>query len=188
MPVRHSPPAAPAQHGPTSPASARDPRLAELQIPQVLVWGAHGGAGTSTLTGWLWPAYNLGAMRPGLYPRYPVQLANGRPLVVACRSTVSAAIAATSAVVAVTRAGGHVSVLAVVSDGWPEPALAAARFRLLEPQAGAIIAVPFVPGMRLADDPALIPVPRLARRAIDQIRAAAGLEPLPRIPDLPGRS
>jgi hypothetical protein len=50
------------------------------------------------------------------------------------------------AVTAVTRQGGHVAVLVVVSDGWPEPAAATSRFQLLEPHAGALIRVPFIPG------------------------------------------
>ena len=52
--------------------------------------------------------------------------------------------------------------LAVVSDGWPEPAAATSRFRLLEPQVGAVIRVPFVPGLRLADDPATVRCPAAA--------------------------
>ena len=66
------------------------------------------------------------------------------------------------------------AVLAVVSDGWPEPAAATSRFRLLEPQAGAVIRVPFIPALRLADDPAAVPLPRRARRALTQIQAATG--------------
>ena len=37
-----------------------------------------------------------------------------------------------------------------------------------------MIRVPFVPGLRLADDPADVPLPRRARRALAQIQAAAG--------------
>jgi hypothetical protein len=155
----------------------------------VLVWGAHGGAGTSTLVAWLHPACDMGAMRPGLVPRYPAWVANGRPVVVACGTTAYAAHAATIAVTALSRAGAVACVLAVVSDGWPEPAVAAARFRLLEPQLAAVIRVPFVPGLRLADDPAVVPLPRQARRAVEQIRAAAGLPLIvPPCPDLPQRS
>jgi len=68
-------------------------------------------------------------------------------------------------------------VLAIVSDGWPEPPAATARFRLLEPQVGAIVRIPFVPGLRLADDPATVALPRRALRALDQIRAATGGSP-----------
>jgi hypothetical protein len=150
-------------------------RSAARQRAELVVWGAHGGAGTSTLAAWLQPAWDMGAMRQP--PRYPAALASGRPLVIACRATAWSARAATTAVAAVSRAGGQVAVLAIVSDGWPEPATATARFRLLEPQAGAVVRVPFVPGLRLADDPAAVPLPRRAVRALDQIRAAAGRSP-----------
>ncbi|HVB46445.1 MAG TPA: hypothetical protein VNF47_27560 [Streptosporangiaceae bacterium] len=178
---------------PASRSPLRDPvpwlRSADWRPAQVLVWGAHGGAGTSTLAAWLQPACDMGSMRPGLVPRYPAWVANGRPVIVTCGTTAHAAHAATAAVTAVTRAGAAVCVLAVVSDGWPEPPVTAARFRLLEPQIGAIVRVPFVPGLRLADDPAAVPLPRQARRAVEQIRAAAGLPPaLPPVPDLPQRS
>jgi hypothetical protein len=157
---------------------------------KLLVWGAHGGAGTTTLTIWLGRlACDMGSMRPGMYPRYPAKTANGRPLVVVCGPTARNALAATIAVKAVTMSWSRVRVLAIVGDGWPEPPTATIRFHLLEPQCDAIIRVPFVPGMRLADDPAAVPLPRQARRAVNEIRAAAGLPPLsPPVPDLPDRS
>lgn len=164
-------------------------RAPDWQSAQALVWGAHGGAGTSTLVAWLRPACDMGSMRPGLYPRCPAWVANGRPVIVACGTTAHAAQAATTAVTAVTRAGAVVCVLAVVSDGWPEPPVAAGRFRLLEPQLGTIVRVPFVPAIRLADDPAAVPLPRQARRAVHEIRAAAGLPPVvPPRPNLAQRS
>jgi hypothetical protein len=131
----------------------------------------------------------MGSMRPGTYPRYPSATANGRPLVVVCGPTARSALAATIAVKAVTMAWSRVTVLAIVGDGWPEPPTATIRFHLLEPQADAIIRVPFVPGMRLADEPTAVPLPRQARRAVNEIRAAAGLPPhSPPVPDLPDRS
>jgi hypothetical protein len=139
-----------------------------------VVWGAHGGAGTTTLATWLQPAWDMGAARPAPHPRYPVTMTAGRPLILACRCTTWSARAATTAVAAVTRAAGRVTVLAIVSDGWPEPPAATARFRLLEPQVTAVIRVPFVPGLRLADDPASVALPRRALRALDEIRAATG--------------
>jgi|HubBroStandDraft_6_1064221.scaffolds.fasta_scaffold149425_2 hypothetical protein len=139
-----------------------------------VVWGAHGGAGTTTLATWLQPAWDLGTAHPARHPRYPTAMAAGRSLVLACRSTAWSARAATIAVASVTRAGGQVTVLAVVSDGWPEPPAATARFRLLEPQVAAVVRIPFVPGLRLADDPATVALPRRAVRALDQIRAATG--------------
>jgi hypothetical protein len=150
-------------------------RSAGWQRAEALVWGAHGGAGTCTLALRLHAACDMGAMRPGMYPRYPALTANGRPLIIVCRATAQAAQAATTAVAAVTRARRQVAALAVVSDGWPEPATATTRLRLLQARVGAIVTVPFVPGLRLADDAPAVPLPHRARRALDQIRAAAGL-------------
>ena len=62
------------------------------------------------LVAWLHPACDMGAMRPGLYPRYPAWVANGRPVIVACGTTAYAARAATIAVTAVSRAGARVCV------------------------------------------------------------------------------
>jgi hypothetical protein len=161
-------------------------RASDWQPARVLVWGAHGGAGTSTLVTWLHPACDMGSMRPGLTPRYPAWVANGRSAIVACGTTAYAARAATAAVTAVSRAGAVACVLAVISDGWPEPAVATSRFRLLEPQLAVVVRVPFVPALRLADLPAAVPLPRQARRAVEQIRAAVGLPPIvPPVPDLP---
>jgi hypothetical protein len=144
------------------------------QRPELVIWGAHGGAGTSTLAAWLQPAWDMGAMRPQPDPPYPAAVANGRPLIVACRSTAWSAQQATKAVAAVIRQGGQVAVLAVVSDGWPEPATSTSRFRLLEPQTGAVIRIPFIPALRLADDSAAVPLPRKAQRALAQIQAMTG--------------
>ena len=141
---------------------------------ELVIWGAHGGAGTTTLAAWLQPAVDMGAMPPEPDPPYPVTVARGRALVVACRNTAWSAIQATKAVTAVTGQGGQVAVLAVVSDGWPEPAAARHRFRLLEAHVGAVIRVPFVFGLRMADNAAEVPLSRWARRAVAQIKTAAG--------------
>jgi len=169
------PPAQPASE-PSEPGAGQPAWLVpeECHRAERVVWGAHGGAGTTTLATWLQPAWDLGAARPAMHPRYPATMAAGRPLILTCRCTAWSARAATIAVAAVTRAGGQLTVLAVVSDGWPEPPAATARFRLLEPQIAAVIRVPFVPGLRLADDPATVALPRRALRALDQIRAATG--------------
>ena len=141
---------------------------------ELVIWGAHGGAGTTTLATWLQPAWDTGAMRPEPDPPYPAVLAHGRALVVTCRSTAWSASQAAKAIAVVTRNNGRVAVLAVISDGWPEPATATRRFRLLQPQAGAVIRVPFVPALRTADDPDQVPLPRRARRALMKIQAATG--------------
>ena len=99
---------------------------------------------------------------------------SGRALVVACRNTAWSARQATKALATVARQGGQVAVLAVVGDGWPEPATATRRFGLLESQVRAVIRVPFIAGLRLADDPATVPLPRRALRALARIQAATG--------------
>ena len=156
---------------PPSPATAPNHGW---QRRELVIWGAHGGAGTTTLAVWLQPAWDMGAMRPEPDPSYPAAVAHGRALVVACRNTAWSARQATRALTTVARRGGQVAVLVVVSDGWPEPATATRRFGLLEPQARAVIRVPFIPGLRLADDPATVPLPRRTLRALAQIQAATG--------------
>jgi hypothetical protein len=158
----------------TSPASATSHGW---QRRELVIWGAHGGAGTSTLAVWLQPAWDMGAMRPEPDPPYPAAVAHGRALVVACRNTAWSARQATKALVTVARQGGQVAVLAVVSDGWPEPATATRRFSLLEAQVRAVIRVPFVARLRLADDPAGVPLSPRARRALAQIQAVTGRNP-----------
>ena len=162
-------------------ASARDTATGPSWVSRygwqrrdLVIWGAHGGAGSSTLAAWLQPAWDMSPMGPEPDPPYPATVAHGRPLLVACRNTAWSARQATAAVTAVTGQGGHVAVVAVVSDGWPEPAAATARFRLLEAHADAVIRVPFVPGLRLADSPSGVPPPRRVWRALDQIRAVTG--------------
>jgi hypothetical protein len=165
------PPPSPGEPG------AGNPRwLVPEDWPQadLVVWGAHGGAGTTTLATWLRPAWDMGAARPAMHPRYPVTMTAGRPLILASRCTTWSARAATAAVAAVARAGSRVTVLAIISDGWPEPSTATARFRLLEPRVEAVVHIPFVPGLRLTDDPSSVALPRRALRALDQIRAATG--------------
>jgi hypothetical protein len=141
-----------------------DPRLADI----VLV-GAHGWAGTSTLAALLAPAWDMGAvgmlagsLRPG-----------GPPLVLVARSTVGAAGRAVTAITTAAAAGVPVAVLAVVGDGLPEPAEARYRFRVLEGRVGAVVRVPFVPGFRAAGDPGQVRLPRRARQALAEICALA---------------
>jgi hypothetical protein len=141
---------------------------------ELAIWGAHGGAGTTTLASWLQPSRDLGAMRQEPGPACPASIAARRGLVITCRNTAWSATRAMTAVAAVTQRGGHVAVLAVMSDGWPEPASATARFDLLEDRVGAVIRVPFVAGLRPADDPAAVALPRRALRALAQIAAVAG--------------
>jgi hypothetical protein len=142
--------------------------------PELVIWGAHGGAGTTTLAAWLQPARDAGAMRPGTRPVLPAAVAAGRVLVVACRCTAGSAAQAEDAVTAAAEQGDQVAVLAVVSDGRPEPHLATVRFQLLGARVGAVVRVPFVAGLRVADEPAAVPLPRQVLRALAEIQAAAG--------------
>lgn len=160
-------------------AKARQPR--PVQLPRLAtgtqahrelsIWGAHGGTGTTTLATWLQPALDLGAMRASPGPACPASIAARRALVITCRNTAWSSARATIAVAAVTRQGGHVAVLAVVSDGWPEPERATARFGLLEPHVSAVVRVPFVAGLRPADDPPTVTLPGKALRALAEILA-----------------
>ena len=63
--------------------------------------------------------------------------------------------------------------LAVVSDGLPEPAEARYRFRVLEGRVGAVVRVPFVAAFRVAGSPLQVGLPRRARQALAEIRALA---------------
>ncbi len=140
----------------------------------LIIWGAHGGAGTSTLATLLRPARDMGALRTEADYRYPAPRSAGTPVLVACRCTTWSAIKASAAVGALTKSGGQVTVLAVVSDGWPEPPIATAWFRLLSAQVGAVIRVPFMPWLRLCNDPAYVRPTHAARRALTAIRVATG--------------
>ena len=43
------------------------------QRAELVIWGAHGGAGTTTLATWLQPAWDMGPARPPAHPRYPAK-------------------------------------------------------------------------------------------------------------------
>jgi hypothetical protein len=138
------------------------------------VWGAHGGSGaTTTLAVLLSPARDMGTLSTDADYRYPPPNPAANPVLVACRCTTWSAIKAQAAITALTRSGGQVKVLAVVSDGWPEPPIATAWFRLLSAQVGAVVRMPFLPRLRLCNDPALLPLPRAARQALTMIRSLA---------------
>lgn len=148
---------------------------------ELVAWGAHGGAGTSTLAALLGACWDMGAVRYRPDPRVPAVTTYGRPLIVVCRNTVVAAERATAAVMAVVHPGGRVAALAVVADGaGREPREASARFRLLESRVGRVVRVPFVAALRLVDDPAGVPLPRRAEQAIEELRALAF--PAPMVP------
>jgi len=140
---------------------------------EIVVVGAHGGAGTTTLAILLQPSWDLGAVRRPTRDRPCIWPTWGRPLVLVSRNTAMAATRTIAAVNAITRQGERVAVLAVVSDGLPEPAAAAYRFQVLDARVDAVVRVPFIAPLRTADDPAQVDLPRRARRSIAAIRARA---------------
>jgi hypothetical protein len=157
--------ARPRQRPGTPPAPARHapPR-------EIMVVGAHGGAGVTTLAGLLRPAWDLGVVRrPG--PGCGVLRPAGRQVLLVARGTVPAAGRAVAAIRLLGEQDVQVAVLAVVGDGLPEPAEARYRFRVLEGRVGAVIRVPFVPVFRIAADPLSAGLPRRARRALAAIRS-----------------
>ena len=157
--------AGPRQHPGPPPA-----RTGHAPPREVVVVGAHGGAGVTTLAGLLRPAWDLGVVRrPG--PGCGLLQPSGRPVLLVARGTVPAAGQAVAAIGLLGEQGVQVAVLAVVGDGLPEPAEARYRFRVLEGRVGAVIRVPFVPVFRIAADPLAAGLPRRARRALAAIRA-----------------
>jgi hypothetical protein len=142
-------------------------------ISEIVVVGAHGGAGTTTLAILLRPSWDMGTVRRPERGCLPIRATWGRPLALVARNTVVAAARATTAVNAITWQGERVAVLVVVSDGLPEPTAAAYRFQVLAARVGAIVRVPFIASLRALDDPAQVDLPRRARRSIADIRANA---------------
>ena len=140
---------------------------------EIVVVGAHGGAGTTTLAILLQPSWDLGAVRRPARDRPSIWPTWGRPLVLVSRNTAVAAARAIAAVNAIACQGERVAVLAIVSDGLPEPTAAAYRFQVLAARVDAVVRVPFIASLRTADDPAQADLPRGARRSIADIRAKA---------------
>jgi hypothetical protein len=134
--------------------------------------GAHGGAGVSTLATLLRPAWDMGTVRrtgPNSVPLRPA----GRPVLLVARCTAPAAARAVAATNLLSKQRIQVAVLVVVGDGLPESAEARYRFRVLDGRVGAVVRVPFVPAFRVAADPAAVRLPRRARRALVELRALA---------------
>ena len=134
----------------------------------LLLLGAHGGAGVSTLAVLLQPAFDVGVVRNWSAFANPQR----HPLAVVTGWTVSAAGQAVTQVAAATRAGMPPRVLIVVADGWPQPKAARVRFRLLEAQVGQLVQVPFVRAWRYVDRPDPAATPRPVLRALDEVRTA----------------
>jgi hypothetical protein len=94
----------------------------------------------------------------------------GRPTVLVTRNTVAATGQAVAATTAITRRGAQVAVLVVVSDGLPEPSEARYRIRVLEGRVGAVVRMPFIPALRVADSPLEVDLRGRALRALAEIR------------------
>ena len=144
----------------------------------IVLAGAHGGAGVTTLAALLRPAWDMGVVSPPGQGRGPLRT-GGRPVVLVTRGTVAAAGRAVTAVSVLGGQGVPVAVLAVTGDGLPEPAEARYRFRLLEARVTAVVRVPYIPALRVADDPLRVDLPRRARRALAEIWSLAGLPQAP---------
>ncbi|GAA2140016.1 hypothetical protein GCM10009727_36890 [Actinomadura napierensis] len=102
----------------------------------VVVAGAHGGAGTSTLATLLPTAWDMGSIESLLELDCAPLDAKGRPIVLAARNTAAAAKCATAAIGVLHDWDEQVAALAIVSDGGPESRDATARFALLEARVG----------------------------------------------------
>jgi len=142
----------------------------------LLVAGAHGGSGSTTLAALLPPARDVGVLRPD-HVCMPASLGSG-PVVLTSRNTALGAARAIAVAGAVVTWGARLVAVAVVSDGLPEPGDAAYRYRLLDFRV-PVIRVPFVPALRAADDPRAAVLPRRARRALARIRALASPPAVP---------
>ncbi|GAA1837019.1 hypothetical protein [Actinomadura chokoriensis] len=136
----------------------------------VVVAGAHGGAGASTLTSLLPAVWDMGSIGPLLELGRPPLQARGRPVVLAVRNTAVAAKAATAAIGALAAWDERVAALAIVSDGGPESREATARFALLDGRVGGVVRVPHVRALRLVEDPAEVVLPGKARQALSDLR------------------
>jgi hypothetical protein len=137
---------------------------------EIVVAGAHGGAGASTLAALLNPAWDVGViLRPG--QECPQVRIGSRALLLVARNTALGAARAVATVAALANQGVGVAAVAVVSDGLPDPAPASYRFKLLSPRVGAVVRIPYLPMLRAADEPAPADLPRRVRNALALLRA-----------------
>lgn len=143
--------------------------------PEVVVVGAHGGAGCTTLAALLKPSWDLGSLAHRYQPGTPPVYSKGRPLVLVCRNTVPASRAATTAITVLHGYEERVACLAVISDGAAEPKDASARLLLLESRVGGIVRFPYLRELRLLDEPSGVQLNGRAQRALADIRHLACL-------------
>jgi hypothetical protein len=141
---------------------------ANTRLEEIAIVGAHGGAGATTLCALLQPAADLGVFAPSSWAAPP---RDDRPVVLVTGTTTSAAQRASKAAAELTGLGYQITVLAVISDGLPDPGQAAYRLRLLRARVAAVVRVPFAAGLRSVAEPADARLPGAARRAIAEIRS-----------------
>lgn len=139
-------------------------------LREIVVYGCHGGAGTSTLKTLMGAsAWDIGAYRQvrteiGTY---------GRPLAMVCRNSVNGSSRAVDAISFVNGLGIRPAVLVVISEGTgPEPREAAMRFRLAEPSVGGVVRFPYFAGLRYVDaaQAGEVDLPKKAHAALGRIR------------------
>jgi hypothetical protein len=175
---------------------AAAPRAREARTrpraPEILIAGAHGGAGVSTLAALLRLELGTGRLA-GSIPRVhalpaipdadPRRIAAngwlpvpppGTPLILTARGTAEGARRAVIAVAALGHRGIQAAVIAVIADGaGPEPRQAAQRFDLIAGRGGALIRVPFAAPLRAGTDPAAARLPRRLRAAVADLAELA---------------
>lgn len=151
---------------------------------ELVLIGAHGGTGVSTLVALLkgMRAWDFGALpRRHLHTGRTVMSLAGRSLFLVARGNVPSAALAMAATRTLLQSGYPVRALIVVSDGaGPEPREATARFRLLESHlTSGLLRMPFIPALRLVDQPDDVQLPRAAARTLNALRQLATSETSP---------
>jgi hypothetical protein len=185
-PSRPSPAARPPGPGGRHAAPARPGGRGVPRLTGVLVAGAHGGAGASTLAALLRaeaagrvPVRDLQFAFPDGDPAriaaaglLPGQVAG--PLVIAARGTAEGARRAVIAVTALACLGIRPAALAVVGDGvGPLPRAAAQRLDLIGDRAGPVVHVPFAASLRAAAAPGSARLTGPLRRAVAELAELA---------------
>lgn len=178
--------------GPARPGRPQVPHPARLQV---VIGGAHGGAGVSTLAGLLRREFaGTPAGRgirvvemPPVPDADPAQIARagwlplpppGTPLIIAARGTAEGARRAVIAVTALERRGLRPAAVAVIADGaGPEPRLAGQRLDLIAGRAGPLIRVPFAVALRAGASPASARLSRRMHAAVTGLAALAVTAP-----------
>lgn len=138
-------------------------------LREIVVYGCHGGAGTSTLATLLGSPWDLGS-----YQQVQTQVGTyGRPLLVVCRDSVNGSSRAVDALAFLSAAGVRAAALVVVSEGTgPEPKEATMRFRMAGDSVRGVVRLPYVTGLRYvdADQAGQVGLPKKARSALAEIR------------------